>query len=771
MGDRTREYELKLTASFTKSPAVVLNDLPAASEKAKAKVERDAKKMGDALGKGFDAAIGKAKKAYADIEALSAKAAAKQIADDAKKAQASVKAEQAAFDQKLKLVEREVAAEQRAFDAKVRAQARFLATQRKAKEREADNEIKDAERAAVAEERIQARAVARRTNSGGRLGANIASGAFNNVGRLASGAMGLGREIASGLGVDFSLAGQLSKGVSFQKNITDVTNAGLGIQGKLAGKDDYAATTKAVQGSADYAKMDQGEIASGLAIFVDKASDIEAGKAMLNSLSDLAHASGTDFKELASSAGEIWKAMGPAPDKLGTMNRLLAIGAKEGQIGNLAFKELAPTIGKLASQASKYQGTFDSNFVDMMASAQIASRGGANGGSEMVRASQAFTQDLSKKGTRKEFAKAGIKLFSDQNAQGGGTMLRSQEDIILDTLKYAKGDITKFSAMFKGIKAGAVITGAANIAREAGGGQAGIDAVQKTWTSYRGAMSQDEITNSANARKGNTDSKAADFNNQLERIASSLAERVLPQMEQLGPKIINFIDALSKMIGWASENPGSAITAAIIASIGKAAIGSMLSAALPELIKGAMGAKLAGAGSLGALGTGLGIAMATFMIGSAVINLLSDATSKGQNAAVNDNAATADALTNAKANLEGKGRGGTDADNLKTLEERKAALAARIDGAKSESYDGLDSLVETIYSSKTLEQRGKRREDMDHLNDSRDGSGAPGLLTQQANVEAAIKALHTKMSGVINVNIVSGGAAVGVGAGGREGTH
>jgi hypothetical protein len=764
----TREYEIKLSAAFTKSPAVVLNDLPAASEKAKAKVEGDAKKMGDAVGKAFDGAVGRAKKAYADIEAASAKTAAKEAADATKKSQAKVKADMAAFDAKLKLLDREVAAEQKVFDQKVRAQARYLAQQRKAKEREAENAIKDAEREAAATERIQARTNDKRANANARLATNIASGAFNNIGRMASGAMGLGRQIAQGVGIDFSLSGQLSKNVAFQKNITDVTNAGLGIQGKLAGKEDYASTTKAVDSSADYLKMDRGVVAESLAAFVDKASDIEAGKKLLSGLGDVALASGTDLVTLSNSAGEVWKMMGEGPDKIKNVLDLLAVGAKGGQVGNLAFKELAGSIGRLASQAGSFRGNFKDNFTDLMAIAQISAKGGSVGGAQMNRSAQAFAQDITKKRSIKEFKSQGVNIFADQKEDGSGTKIRPTEDIIVDVLRLTKGDKGQLSKLFPGQKSNAVITGALNVANEHGGGDAGIQAVRDEFTKYRGAMSQEEIKNSSDARKNDTDSKAAAFNNQLERIAASLAERVLPQMEKLGPEILHTVESLSKVIGWAAENPGSAITAAIIASIGKAAIGNSISAALPEIMKTAMSgagaASMTGVGKLGTAGLAISVGVASFMITKAFIDMMSSETSAGQNSSVNGDAEVSNALTSAKAALKGPG-GGDAAEALKEAEKQKAALDERIANAQDTKPDasgiGINAIFDAVIGRKSLEKSTEGKEDAAKLEK---------LKSDDAALARAITGLHEKLGSVINVNVVGGGA-VAVGAGGREGVH
>jgi hypothetical protein len=517
MASEKRDYKVTVSFALGRSSAGFMQDAVQGSERARAKVEADGKRMGeslkkagkeggDALAKGIEAGAKKAstasmKEALAD-EAFARKMGVAKVLAAANAEAARSKAAGKGFDERLKLAQKEQAANEKFF----------AATKREVEKDEA-NRVRSANRIAASREKIASARVS--------MVKDIASDAMGTAGRIASKAMSTGREIAGGLGVDTSLGGNVSKVVDFRRTITDVTNAGMGIQGKLATKSDYNETTKAVDEASDYTKMDRGTVASSLAAFVDKASDIEGGKALLKGLGDVALASGTDMVTLANSAGEVWKMMGNGPNKIENVTRLLAIGAKSGQLGNLAFKELAGSIGRLASQGGSFQGNFNDNFVDLMAISQISAKGGSVGGAQMNRSAQAFAQDLTKKRTIKEFKAQGIDIFADQKADGSGTKLRKTEDIIVDVLRKTNGDMGQLSRLFPGQKSNAVIKGAQNIANEAGGGEAGIEAVKKNFGMYRQAMSKEEIENSANARKEDPDSKANDFNNKMQRLVSS----------------------------------------------------------------------------------------------------------------------------------------------------------------------------------------------------------------------------------------------------------
>lgn len=591
-----REYRILVSYALARNSGAVFQDAETSSARARAKIEGDGKAIGDALGrggkkgtdllgKGFDDAVAKGKKAADDIAAAFKKAADQEAKDAERAAQAKVKAEQRSFDQRLRLAEQ-------ASKAKIR-----LA------EQENRQILADVERAARQEQAARDRAAKADTRGRERNLGSFASGAYQNMTGAASRAMGVANTIASGMGVKLDLGTQIAASGEFRRSIVDVTNAGMGIQGKLANKGDYASTTSAVEGAADATKIDQNTIAQGLSVFVDKASDIESGKKMLKGLGDIAQASGTDFVELAGSAGEFFKMMsGEGPEKIEKVQHLLALAAKQGQVGNLAFKELAPTIGKLAAQGQKISGSYVDNLGDLMALSQVSLKGGAAKGAEANRAAQAFVMDLTKQSSLKTFSKNGVKVFEDQNAQGGGTILRQMEPLITELIRKSGGDIKTISNEFKGMKSQAVMTGFLNTFRDAGGTapggmEKGLAAVAAEFKKYREPMSQAEIQNSAGAVREGADAKAAAFNNQLERIAGSLAERVLPQMEKLGPKLLELVEAFSKVVGWAAENPGLAITAAIVGSIAQSALGTVVSTAIANLIRGGAGGGGGGAGA------------------------------------------------------------------------------------------------------------------------------------------------------------------------------
>src|ERR1700760_4895637 len=107
-------------------------------------------------------------------------------------------------------------------------------------------------------------------------------------------------------------------------------------------------------------------------------------------------------------------------------------------------------------------------------------------------------------------------------------------------------------------------------------------------------MSEEDIEAAAKLKEDSPEMRAQKFQNQLERIASSLAEKLLPVLERLAPEALKLAESLAKLTTWVASNPGEAIVLAITGSIVKAGIGVMIR----ETLIGALRSSL-GVGALG----------------------------------------------------------------------------------------------------------------------------------------------------------------------------
>src|SRR5262249_2475627 len=157
-----------------------------------------------------------------------------------------------------------------------------------------------------------------------------------------------------------------------------------------------------------------------------------------------------------------------------------------------------------------------------------------------------------------------------------------------------------------------------------------------------------------------------------------------------------------KVVGFAAEHPGAAITAAIVASIAKASLGAAVSGALEAAIKGVAARGISGAGALGPAGLALTIGTAILTIESAWItqkHAEGAEQAKEQDTAIEYHLKKADAGQGDRAELE--------AD--------LAAVKARIDAANSHSGSMLGRAWEVVTFQKSLTQQGQEKFDKDNM--------------------------------------------------------
>lgn len=87
----------------------------------------------------------------------------------------------------------------------------------------------------------------------------------------------------------------------------------------------------------------------------------------------------------------------------------------------------------------------------------------------------------------------------------------------------------------------------------------------------------------------------------MERLKESAANKLLPALLKLEPTIMKGVDAFAKIVDFGAEHPGVAITAAIVGSMGAAAIGEAVKAKLLAMMMGGGGG---GGGAAGAVAGG-----------------------------------------------------------------------------------------------------------------------------------------------------------------------
>ena len=509
-----------------------------------------------------------------------------------------------------------------------------------------------------------------------RRGERVGSAAMRTFGGYLSRGVGVAKEIAGGLGADFSIGGNVGRARETFSAAGRATRSAATARGEIATAEDIQATVKAIRAGGDEAKLAYGDMAQGLEDFVSKSSDLKTGNAVLARMGMLAQATGASVKDLLSSAGDVNRELDDSPDRAERLMAIMRLVAKQGAMGNVEVKDLARYMGRVTATAFMYEGSKDKNIGVLGALAQVAMKGGASSAAEATRSAAAFARDVTKAKSLESFAQAGIGIFTDKSK----TKVRDPEKIIVDYLqKY--GNLAKLSELFKNDASRKAVLGFQNIYTSAGGGKAGIAAVKSEFDKYSTTLGEDQVSAQAKTALEDPAAKAQAFQNHLETIAASMVDRVLPAFDRLAPNVEKAAMALAGMVNFAAQHPEAAIVAALVAAIGKAAIG--------EAVGGALGKAI---GSI-ATGGGFKFGMATIAVTMAVMQIMKyeDARSKSEGELDTQIKRTTPELL-AKAEKQLKEKGTIDKDTIDEIAMRRAELEG-LRGVSTSERDASGKLV------------------------------------------------------------------------------
>lgn len=598
-----------VSAAADRSLSVVFEPLIVASGRARAKVKSDAERAAAEEAKAANKAAAAAAKAFAQIEAASAKAAAREIADAQKAAQARVAADQKAFDQRLRMVKRAAEAEER--------------------------EIVRTARAAENRERRQFEAQQKDAGATGQRRAAVATDAYQTFGGVAGAAGRTALGFARGAGVDFDLQSSVRRSVNLEKQAGDLSasayiKGAAGPQGIRVDSSEIERTARAV---ANLAAYDPGKVLEGLQKFVGKTGDLATGNAALADMAKLARATGSELEDVVDAAGDVSANLGDAipagAERAKVVGRIMQMIAGQGKIGAVEMKDLAVQMAKLAASSTAFEGSREGLMGQLGAFAQMSR---AMGGS--ASATQAATSVAALVNTFKTPARmAAFEKITEKKVYNESTgMLRNPKELLLEALQATQGDPAKFKSIFANVQGARAVEGFATVFREGRAAEmskagpkgesskdllkrisdAGIAAVNAKFAEFeRASVDSKQVEEDFGLAMKKTSAKAQLFQNKLDAVVTSMADRVLPALERLAPDALKVVDSFAKLISWASENPWTSVMLAITASIGKAAIGNAVKEKILEMMRGG-GAGTPGAAVVqgGAAATGAGVARA-----------------------------------------------------------------------------------------------------------------------------------------------------------------
>ena len=462
--------------------------------------------------------------------------------------------------------------------------------------------------------------------------ATVASGALRTFGGLARTGLSTLGSAAMGFGVDFSLQSGLAKSVArdtLARNIS--AQAYRGRPGEVA--ESPAALDALAQSVGEKYKIDPGKALGGLGKFQALTGDLETGKAALDGLAKLAKGFGVDLDQMVGAAGQVSSALGDVgegkafatnAEKAAELNRIMRATTAQTQEGAIEMADFVSQFAKLKGAGIRFEGNVGDNILKMSALAQMAYQtGGAGSVSQASNAVMGFTNTLATKARRDAFKAQGVEIDSKELGK-----FVDPYEIIKRSLKATGGDTDKMKSMWGNILGEKAVNALSGAFRGAGGGDKGLAAVDALTARFGGTVTNAQLETNLATQMGSKASDAQAFQIELDKVTSQLGTELSPALKDLGPVAIGAAKGLSGLVSFGASHPETAITAAIVASIGKS-----------------MG---------GPAGATFQIAAATLVLGKMAIDSVSKDANEGETASLGGEARRGNAAVSGARALAGK---------------------------------------------------------------------------------------------------------------------
>jgi hypothetical protein len=455
-----------------------------------------------------------------------------------------------------------------------------------------------------------------------------------------------GAEALRGLGVDTSIDSLVRRGVGIEQSAVDLSNRGHveGAEGANGGVVDPKALEAEARKTGRATAVNPEEILAAGREFVGLTGDLDLWRKIMPSVVAQTKALGGNQADAAKAAGEFAAHIGDVPDKQKAITDLMRVAAGQGKIGGVDFGDFAKYAAKVAAPAALFKGDQAQNIGKLTALAEIAKmHGGASSAAMAFGSIDSFTNTLKKPARLKSIAA----LIGDKNGQ----FADDQHSILKDPLELAKqlivagskdksgksglSSLDRVQSAIGDARSMKAITGLQVRFNEAGGGQAGLDAMNAELKKFSGAIqSTDEISRGLAAALNTSESKAERFNQKLEAITHGAMEKFLPALEQLEIPALKVAGYLGELATSIANNPGTAIVEAIGLVIARAGIESAFRHGIETIIKDVGGATLKSSAT-GAAGAAGGTGLVGLFTSAAVIAALAYAIEQAGEAAIN----------------------------------------------------------------------------------------------------------------------------------------
>jgi hypothetical protein len=525
-----------------------------------------------------------------------------------------------------------------------------------------------------------------------------------------------GHEILRGVGVEADISSLIRRGVGIEQGAAKLSNRGH-IEGDK-GANGLVVNPKALEAEARKAgaatAVNPEEILAAGREFVGLTGDLDLWRKIMPGIVAQTKALGGNQEEAARAAGEFAAHIGDVPDKAKAVLSLAHVAAGQGKIGGVDFSDFAKYAAKVAAPAAMFKGDKTQNIGKLTAIAEIAKMHGGASSAAMAFGSIDSLVNTLRKPARFKSIKGLLGNENGQFSDATHSELMDPHELIKQLIvasskdkngKSGKSDIGRVSAAVGDARSMKAIAGLQMTFNEAGGGQAGLDAMNAELKKFSGAMMSDaEVARGLAAALDTTESKAERFNQKLEGITHGAMAKLVPALESLEQPALNLAGHLGDLAAWVATNPGSALIDAVGLVIARAGIESAFRHGIETIIKnvagsagslpvnaGGAGGLVAGAGGLAGLFTSAvvigalayAIEEAGEMALTAMFKKGADANREEATQTGNDGAALANAMVHGR-QLGPLREGGLTTEDVAALEKAADHTKKQIDAATND---------------------------------------------------------------------------------------
>ncbi len=577
----------------------------------------------------------------------------------------------------------------------------------------------------------------------------------------------MGKSVGNAVSRTASLGG-LALGVAGGFSMSDVIQSDIHNRGKAfdislsrsAGKNVSKEDVYSKAGAAATAfGFSRDSALTGLESFTSKTGNVGMGTEALRGLAEVARATNSNLQDVAAAAGDIFSSdTTMSAEKLVSLVGGIAI---QGRNGKVEMRDLATQMTKITAGAGLFGGDSSKNVLMMGAFAQMAAGadGGAPSADEAATSAQRFGSDIASHADK--FAAAGIKVKN-------GEVLRNADDILIDSLKWSGGDVTKYRDLGFGERSIKTVDGAAKIFRGAGGGKAGEDAVRAELERLTNVEKHAAtLKKDAADRMKSLDLRLAtvmeNFRNKLAEKLTPTLERLAPKMEALVPHVVTLMEKFGEFVEWFANNPltgiGIIIAAQVTRDVASASIGTVIAkiitAAAGGVTSGGVGYTGAIGGVTGLKGAGVGLGILGVVAGgAAIMQDRIDVDSAERNALTSAGAGGVASGSSAISNLyAGMRNGKVDEGSIQAAQDKLAELRElerkQMANAENpnvgEAFGGMLTKVGGVFSD-DLKQAGKTNEaaKLGAITDTQETIRDLNIALQQVTVGMSVLAERTK---------------------------